>query len=133
MSGKVKTIIACVAAIVLISALALCYAYFAPKGAEGDKTVTLTVFHGDGTEKGFEINTSSPNLRGALEQQKLISGDDSGVTLFVTTVDGEEADASLEQWWCLTKGGESIMTGVDDTMIADGEAYEFTLTTGYDF
>ena len=47
------------------------------------------------------------------------------------TVDGETADESIQQWWCITKGGEMLMTGVDDTMIADGEAYEFTLTTGW--
>ena len=31
----------------------------------------------------------------------------------------------------VTKGGEMLMTGVDDTMIADGESYEITLTTGW--
>ena len=36
-----------------------------------------------------------------------------------------------EEWWMISKGGESLQTGVDDTEIADGEAYEFTLTAGW--
>ena len=51
--------------------------------------------------------------------------------LYVVTVDGETADEAQQQWWCFTKGGEMLMTGVDDTMIADGDAYEITLTTGW--
>ena len=46
-------------------------------------------------------------------------------------VDGESADASQQQWWCFTKDGEMLMTGVDDTMIRDGEKYEITFTTGW--
>ena len=68
-----------------------------------------------------------------LEEQELISGDDSGATLFVTTVDGYTADSANEEWWCFTKGGEDMMTGVDDTVIADGDKYEITLTVGYDW
>ena len=49
----------------------------------------------------------------------------------VNTVDGETADYARDQsWWCLTKGGEWIDTGVDSTMISDGEHYEFTYTIG---
>ena len=36
-----------------------------------------------------------------------------------------------QEWWCFTKGGEMLMTGVDDTMIADGEQYEATFTVGW--
>ena len=36
-----------------------------------------------------------------------------------------------QEWWCFTKNGETLMTGVDDTMIADGEHYEATLTVGW--
>jgi len=128
-----KTLIACIVLAALVAVAAVCLALFGPEAQAGKKDITLTVVHGDGSEKVFEISTDSENLRGALEQENLIAGDDSGATLFVTMVDGEEADASLEQWWCLTKGGEAMMTGVDDTMIADGDEYELTLTTGYGF
>ena len=75
------------------------------------------------------INTDAENLRGALEG--LIDGDESAYGLMVYTVDGETADWDRDQsWWCLTKGGEWMDTGVDDTLIADGDAYEFTYTIG---
>ena len=49
----------------------------------------------------------------------------------VYTVDGETADWDRDQsWWCLTKNGDWMDTGVDDTVIADGEHYEFTYTVG---
>ena len=61
----------------------------------------------------------------------LITGEESPYGLMVNTVDGEAADYGKDQsWWCLTKGGEWLDTGVDDTLIADGEHYEFTYTVG---
>lgn len=95
------------------------------------KTITFKVIHGDKSTKEFTIETESANLRGALEQENLISGDESSYGLFVTEVDGETADDSKEQWWCLTKGGETWNNGVDNTEIADGDVFEFTLTEGY--
>ena len=77
------------------------------------------------------ITTEAEFLRGALEQEGIIAGEESDYGLFVTTVDGVTADDSLEQWWCFTKGGESLATGVDSTPIADGDTFEITLTEGY--
>lgn len=133
MQNKRKTIIAIVVVLALIAAFIACYGVFMPKGDDGIKEITVQVIHADGTEAVWEISTHSENLRGALEQQKLIAGDDSGATLFVTTVDGYTADAANEEWWRFTKGGETMMTGVDDTVIADGDKYEITLTVGYDW
>ena len=79
----------------------------------------------------FHISTDAEFLRGALEEQKLIQGEESQYGLFVTTVNGVTADESQQQWWCFTKGGEALMTGVDSTPIANGDAFEITLTTGY--
>ena len=31
-------------------------------------------------------------------------------------------------YWALSKAGEYLMTGVDDTLIADGEQYELVRT-----
>ena len=49
----------------------------------------------------------------------------------MTAVNGIAADDSKQEWWCFTKGGEEMMTGVDTTPIADGDAFEITLTEGY--
>lgn len=133
MSKKKSVAAGLVLAVMVIAAL-LCWKSFAPQAVEGDKTITVEVVHGDGSEKSFTISTDSENLRGALEQEEgLVSGDESEYGLFVTTVDGETADSTNEEWWCFTKNGESLMSGVDDTMIADGEQYEITFTVGYDF
>ena len=95
------------------------------------KSITVMVIHNDGSTKSFRINTSAENLRAACEEQNLIAGDESEYGLYVKTVDGETADDGAQEWWCLTKNGEMSMTGVDDTMIADGEQYEFTFTVGW--
>ncbi len=101
---------------------------------QGAKTITVDIVTPAGettTTKTVTIHTDAEFLRGALDQEKLIAGDESEYGLFVKTVDGETADDAAQQWWCFTKGGEMLMTGVDDTMIADGEHYEIALTTGW--
>lgn len=97
----------------------------------GSKTITLTVVHGDGTNNDITVSTDAENLRDALEAEGIIAGEDSSYGMFVQTVDGETADDGEQEWWCLTKGGEMWNYGVDDTEIADGDVYEFTLTVGY--
>lgn len=95
------------------------------------KTITFEVVHKDGSKKEFEITTEAENLRKALEQENLISGEEGEYGLFVQTVDGETVDQEKEEWWCLTKGGEAWNYGVDSTEIADGDAFEFTFTVGW--
>ncbi len=102
-----------------------------PEESAAVKNISFTVVHGDGSEKVFQISTSAETLGEALLQEKLIEGETSEeYGLFVKTVDGETADEGSKQWWCLTKGGEMTTTGVDSTPIADGDAFEFTLTEG---
>ncbi|MBR5342490.1 MAG: DUF4430 domain-containing protein [Oscillospiraceae bacterium] len=104
----------------------------APSEAEADTvTIVVSVTYKDGSEKEFTIVTDALNLRGALEQEDLIQGDESEYGLYVTAVDGEAADAGNQEWWCFNKGGEMLMTGVDDTLIADGDHYEIVFTVGW--
>ena len=132
MNKKTRNIIIAVAVLlVLVIGALLIYNANRPTAQEGGKKLVVTVVHGDGTSKDFSFATDAENLRGALEEQQLIEGSESEYGLFVTAVDGETADSDQQQWWCFTKGGEMLMTGVDDTMIADGEHYEITLTTGW--
>ena len=130
---KKKTIIALIVLVVLIAAAALAWHFFDPtKGADSsDKTVSITVTHGDGSVKSLCIATNAEFLRGALDQEKLVAGDESEYGLWIKTVDGETADESAQEWWCITKSGGELMTGVDMTPIADGESYELTLKTGW--
>lgn len=102
-----------------------------PETAEGAKEITVTVVHGDGSEKEFTYHTDEEFLGPVLLDDGLIKGDEGEFGIFINTVDGEEIDADNQEWWCLTKGGESVMTGADSTPIASGDCFELTLTVGY--
>ena len=131
MAAKRKSLALLFVLLALVLVLALVWAANRPQAAEGSKTVTVEVVHGDGTEKTFVIRTDAETLRQACEEQNLIVGRDGEYGLYVLTVDGETADESIQQWWCITKEGKEHFYGVDDTMILDGEQYEFTLKTGW--
>lgn len=127
-SKKTKIIAGAVLALLVIAALLL-FVFTRPAGGGGSKDIVFQVTHSDGSVKEFDISTDSENLRGALEQEGLISGEESSYGLYVTAIDGETADDSLSQWWCFTKDGVMLNTGVDDTMISDGEHYEAAIDT----
>ena len=134
-----KVIIGAIALVVVCAVLLPVYKNFMPKGAEGDKTVTVKVVHGDGSEKEFsyatenvfEYDTDAEYLGEVLKSEKLVDGEDGEFGMFITTADGEQADDSKQQWWCLTKGGEQVNTSADQTPIEDGDTFELTLTEGY--
>lgn len=122
-SKKTKIISGAILAL-LVAVAVLALIFLRPDASPGGKAIAFQVTHSDGTVVNFDIRTDSENLRGALEQEELITGDESAYGLFVTQIDGEAADDAQRQWWCFTKDGEMLNTGVDDTMIADGDRYE---------
>ncbi len=126
-----KIVISCIALAAVVVAMVLMYKTFMAKPAEGSNEIVAEVILTDGTSESFKIKTDAEYLREALEQEKLISGTESDYGLYVTTVNGITADEAKQEWWCFTRNGESIMTGVDVTPISDGEHYEITLTVGY--
>ena len=125
-----KTIIAVAVLAVLILASVLIWQGTRPETQTGDKTITVSVVT-DTETTDFTIATDAEYLRQALEQENLVEGSESEYGLFVTTVNGVTADDSQQQWWCFTRNGEMVETGIDSTPIADGETYEITLTTGW--
>lgn len=131
MKKNTKTIIALVVLAALIIGAALLYKTFAPAAQVGAKHVEIAVIHADGSSKDFCLDTDAETLRAALDELGIIEGDEGEYGLYVTAVDGESADADAQQWWCFTKGGEMLTTGVDSTMIQDGEHYEVTFTVGW--
>ena len=135
MSKTKKTLIALLILAVLAAALLLVWSLFGPQNGanDADKAIVVTVVHGDGGVNEYAIVTNQEFLRGALEDAELVEGSESEYGLFITAVDGEAADSSLEQWWCINDGeGEMLMTGVDTTVINDGDAFSIVLMTGYD-
>ena len=128
---KKKTLIGCGALVAACLLAALLYLQTRPETAAGDKTIDVVVVHGDGSEAAFQYQTDAEYLGDVLTENGLVEGTESTYGLFITTVDGETADDSLQQWWCITREGEMLSTGADQTHIADGEQYELTLTEGY--
>lgn len=129
MSQKKKNLLAGALLALMVIAAALAWLHFSQAGIPGDKLIALRVTHSDGSISNIQIRTDSENLRGAIEQDGLASGEESAYGLYVTTVDGETADEGKRQWWCFSRDGEMLPTGVDDTMIADGESYEAVMST----
>ena len=101
------------------------------EGTEGMKSFTFTVVDAEGNETVHKLKSDAEMLGTALLEEELIAGETGEFGIYVKTVGGITADEANQEWWCLTKGGESIMTGADQTPLEDGAAYEFTLTVGW--
>ena len=93
----------------------------------GEKTVNVTVNNND-SNVVFTIHTDKENLADAMLEHNLIDGEDGPYGLYVKSVNGIVADYDKDQtYWSLTKNGEYMTTGASDTLISDGECYEFTI------
>ena len=97
----------------------------------GSKTVTIEVVHKDSTSKEFECKTDAETLETVLLDEGIVENNQTDYGLYILTADGETVDESNEEWWCLTKDGETLMTGASETEVADGDHYEITFTEGY--
>ena len=126
-----KTLLGVGILVVAVAALLAVYWFTRPQTEEGVKQITVQVYTDGQMLRKHEIRTTEEYLRGALEQEGMVEGQESATGLYVQTVNGITADESRQQWWCFTKAGETLMTGVDSTPIADGDAFEITLTTGW--
>lgn len=131
MNQKKKNILIVAILVAVVVLLAAVWMVFRPQGVAGEKQLVVSVVDAEGNTEEFSFSTSQEFLRGALEEQGLVQGEESQYGLYVTEVNGLAADESQQQWWCFTKGGEDVMTGVDSTPIADGDHFEITLKTGY--
>lgn len=128
---KKSTLIAGIILVVLLVAGGILYGKLKPQTTEGAKEITVIVIHGDKSEKEFTYHTDAEYLGEVVVEEGLVKNDQAEFGLYVQTVDGETADGNKQQWWCLTKDGEMLMTGADTTPIQDGDEFEFTLTEGY--
>lgn len=132
---KAKSRKVIITGLIVLAALAAIFAavYFLvlEKPVSGAKDITVEIVHSDKTVKTVEIKTTAQFLRQALEEKDLVQGTESATGLYVITTDGEKADDTQQQWWCFTKSGESLMTGVDATPIKDGDKFEITFTVGW--
>ena len=122
-------------AVLLLVALAVgmlaVYHATRPETTAGDKRITVTVVHKDGTEKEFTYDTEAEYLGQVLTDAGLIQGDQGDYGLMIHTVDGEKADWNADQsYWALYVGEEYGVTGVDQTPISDGDTFKLVYTIG---
>lgn len=122
-------------AAVLVAALAVgmlaAYWLTRPETTAGEKKITVTVVHGDGSEKTFTYDTDEEYLGAVLVDAGLIQGNDGPYGLEMHTVDGEKADWNENKsYWALYIGEEYALTGVDSTPIADGAVFKLVYTIG---
>lgn len=129
MKGSKKTWLAA-AALALAAALLLGIWYFTrPQPQAGEKTVAVEVVHADESTREFTYHTDMEYLGELLIAEGLAEGEQGAYGLFITIVDGETAQDSLRQWWCITKEGQRVDTGADSTPISDGDHFELTMCT----
>ena len=131
MTPKKRALVTVSALLALVLSLGMVWVFNRPRAAAGSKSLLIEVFHGDGSRKAYPVRTDAETLRQACEEHSLITGRESEYGLYVLTVDGETADETRQQWWCITKDGAEHNYGVDATKIRDGEQYAFTLKTGW--
>lgn len=115
----------------LLAGFGMLYAHTRPETTAGKKQISVLVTHADKTTADFLYQTDAEYLGEVLLKEGLVSGEEGQYGLFITTVDGETADSSKQQWWCITRNGEKLTVSADAAPIADGEQYELTLTEGY--
>jgi hypothetical protein len=133
MKKSTKIGIGVVALVAIIAILLGVYKATRPETTEGAKTVTVAVIHGDGSENDFELHTDAEYLADALIDNGVVEDNQTEWGLYILTADGETADESQQQWWCLTQDGEMTSVGASEQPINDGEHYELTFTEGYDY
>ncbi len=130
-----KPIIATLIFLLVAAVMVIVSVSFRSKQADelgkGSKRITVQVVIPEKESKNYVIKTDADFLRQALDQEKLIEGSESEFGYFITGVNGVSADVSKQEWWCITKKGETIFTGVNEIPIQDNDQYEITLTTGY--
>ena len=101
------------------------------EGTKCKYTITVEVVDDKGQTKTFTINTDETYLRGALEQEKLVEGEDGAYGLYIKKVDGISADYDTDgAYWALYEGDAYATTGVDGIELKDGGTYKLVYTKG---
>ncbi|MDO4564777.1 MAG: DUF4430 domain-containing protein [Clostridia bacterium] len=131
MDQRKKRIVLLVVLTVVLAALIagglLLYHHYKDEPVEGKKAITVVVNHPDGSQNTFTYHTDAEYLGEVLLAEGLISGSEGEYGLFVDTVDGVYADSAQGEYWMLFIDGEYAPTGVDSTVIEDGDAFEWTI------
>lgn len=126
-----KLLLAAAALTVLIAVFAGVWALTRPAATQGAKTITVEVVHADESRKSFTYHTDEEFLADVLLGEGLVEGDDGPYGLYITKVDGEEANYDVNQsYWALYQGGDYAQLGVSELPVKDGDAFSLVYTVG---
>ena len=91
-----------------------------------------TLLHRNRSYRGYdpEREVTEQELRLNTEE-KLVEGTEGEMGLYITTVDGEQADDKNQEWWKIMQNGEMTQTGADTTKMSDGDTFELVYSVGY--
>ena len=102
-----------------------------PETVEGSKAITVTVVHGDGSEKEFDYRTDEEYLGPVLLAEGLVQGESGEYGLMISAVDGETASwEENRSYWALYIGEDYATTGADGIVVTDGGQYGLVYTIG---
>ena len=126
-----KLILAAVAFVAVIAILAAVALVNRPETVAGGKTITVTVVHGDSTQKEFVYTTDAEYLGEVIQAEGLVEGVMGPYGLEIHAVDGEKASWEENQsYWALYEGEEYATTGADGIVLTDGGVYKLEYTIG---
>lgn len=95
---------------------------------DGEKSITIEV-KAEERSVEFVVRTNADILADALTEHNIISGDEGPYGIYVTHVNGMEADYEENQsFWSLEKDGLQLTTGVSETGIKDGDKFTLVYT-----
>lgn len=95
----------------------------------GSMKITVTVVHGDKSEKTFTYYTDADYLGEVLTGEKLVEGEQGAYGLYIKVVDGERAVYELDKaYWGIFVNGQEAMTGADQIVIHDGDSFKLVYT-----
>lgn len=126
-----KLVLAAVAFVAVIAILAAVALVNRPETVAGGKTITVTVVHGDSTQKEFVYTTDAEYLGEVIQAEGLVEGVMGPYGLEIHAVDGEKASWEENQsYWALYEGEEYATTGADGIVLTDGGVYKLEYTIG---
>lgn len=119
------------ALVLVIAAMGWLWLGSQERAIEGGKNITVTVVHGDGSEKVFTYGTNDEYLAKIILSEGLAAGVEGPYGLEIQTVDGETASWEENQsYWAIFIGEEYATTGADGIALTDGGEYSLVYTIG---
>ena len=126
-----KMIIAVVALVAVIAIMAGIFVATRPEPVAGGKQITVTVVHGDGSQKVFDYATDAEYLGEVIVAEGLVNGEVGPYGLYFDTVDGEQAVWETDQaYWSILIGEEYATVGADGIVLTDGGSYSLVYSIG---